>query len=103
VGDDGPGIPADKQSDVFTPFNRLGMEAKGIEGTGIGLTISKQLVGLMGGTIGFDSVERVGSTFWFELPGVDGPAPVLVSELKEERVVEPVVQELSGPTRYKIL
>jgi signal transduction histidine kinase len=71
VADDGPGIPEAKQKDLFTPFNRLGMEAKGIDGTGIGLTISKQLVGLMGGRIGFENADGGGALFWFELPLAD--------------------------------
>ncbi|MCW9002238.1 MAG: PAS domain S-box protein, partial [Rhodospirillales bacterium] len=71
VSDTGFGIPEDKQADVFQPFSRLGAEATDIEGTGIGLTITKQLVELMGGTIGFESVVDQGSTFWIRLPLAD--------------------------------
>lgn len=66
VADDGPGISSDKQSGLFEPFNRLGQEAGEVEGTGIGLTITKQLVEAMGGEIGYDSQVGSGSTFWVE-------------------------------------
>ncbi len=64
VRDDGIGIALDKQKELFQPFNRLGAEALNVEGAGIGLTISKQLVEMMEGAIGFESRPGVGSTFW---------------------------------------
>ncbi len=67
VSDTGPGIPEDKLAELFTPFNRLGLEAGSIEGSGIGLVISKRLVEMMGGEIGVDSRLGQGCTFWVEL------------------------------------
>lgn len=68
VTDTGSGIPEEKQDDLFKPFERLGREARNIEGTGIGLTIAKQIIELLGGRIGFDSVMDHGSTFWIDVP-----------------------------------
>lgn len=68
VSDNGPGIPLDQQKDLFVPFNRLGNEGKGIEGTGIGLTITQKLTEGMGGKIGFESNLGKGSEFWVDFP-----------------------------------
>ena len=68
VSDTGIGIPEKRKDEVFAPFARLGAEASMVEGTGIGLTISKMLVEAMGGKIGFFSQENQGTTFWLEIP-----------------------------------
>ncbi|MBR9971006.1 ATP-binding protein [Magnetospirillum sulfuroxidans] len=68
VSDSGIGIPEKRRSEVFTPFSRLGAEASSVEGTGIGLTISKMLVEAMGGQIDFFTQENLGTTFWLEIP-----------------------------------
>ncbi len=66
--DTGMGIPIDKQDKLFQPFQRAGQETGPIEGTGIGLTITKRLAELMGGSVGFKSTEMKGSEFWIDLP-----------------------------------
>jgi PAS domain S-box-containing protein len=68
VTDTGPGIPKDRQAEVFQPFNRLGADRSGIEGTGIGLALTKQMIELMGGRVGFTSTPGKGSSFWIDLP-----------------------------------
>jgi PAS domain S-box-containing protein len=68
VVDDGIGIPADQRSKLFEPFQRAGQETGPIEGTGIGLVISKRLAELMQGRVGFGSEVGVGSRFWVEVP-----------------------------------
>lgn len=70
VQDTGAGIPAERQSELFQPFNRIEAHNSAVEGAGIGLVISRTLVEAMGGRIGFESHVGVGSTFWVELPRV---------------------------------
>jgi PAS domain S-box-containing protein len=67
VRDTGAGLSQDQLRQLFQPFNRLGQERSGEEGTGIGLVMCKRVVELMGGVIGVESTVGVGSVFWFEL------------------------------------
>ncbi|MBT4258950.1 MAG: response regulator, partial [Nitrospina sp.] len=66
ISDTGPGIPLEKQKYLFNPFSRLGAEDTTTEGSGIGLTITKKLVELMGGTINFNSELGVGTCFYVD-------------------------------------
>ena len=79
VTDTGAGIDAASLERLFTPFERLGAEQSSVEGTGLGLALSKRLVDAMGGDIGVRSQPGHGSSFWIELevtssPGVEAPA-----------------------------
>jgi signal transduction histidine kinase len=68
VIDSGTGIEPDKLELLFEPFNRLGHEGSRIEGTGIGLTITRRIVEMMNGYVGVESRVGEGSTFWVDIP-----------------------------------
>jgi len=67
IKDSGAGMSPEMLTQLFQPFNRLGQENGNEQGTGIGLVVTKQLVELMGGTMGVESTIEVGSEFWVEL------------------------------------
>ncbi|WP_162937955.1 ATP-binding protein [Kiloniella sp. EL199] len=69
VSDTGPGIPKHMTAKLFTPFERLHHKGSEVEGTGIGLAISKKLAQEMGGTIGYRNDSEQSSTFWVQFPG----------------------------------
>jgi signal transduction histidine kinase/ActR/RegA family two-component response regulator/putative methionine-R-sulfoxide reductase with GAF domain len=71
IADTGSGIAPGQQHKLFTPFERLDAAKSGVEGTGLGLSLCKRLVELMGGAIGAESELGTGSTFWIELPLAD--------------------------------
>lgn len=68
VRDTGQGISTEMQAKLFRPFERLGAEATGVQGTGLGLAFSKKLIELMNGRLGLYSVPGEGSIFWIALP-----------------------------------
>ena len=69
VSDTGPGIPEAQLQDIFSPFTQANESiTRNYGGTGLGTTICKNLVQLMGGRIGVESQVDAGSTFWFEIP-----------------------------------
>ena len=85
VKDTGAGLSADQLAQLFQPFNRLGQEESGEEGTGIGLVVTKQLVELMGGLIGVESAVGVGTVFWVEFAAATAPALENIEEVAMER------------------
>lgn len=107
VTDTGPGIAPEKMERLFKPFERLDVDQTGIEGSGLGLALSKRLAEAMGGTLGVESSVGRGSTFWVELPLVedwvkqldgseDAPAPVKFDAPQAARVVLYVEDNLSN-------
>jgi signal transduction histidine kinase/ActR/RegA family two-component response regulator len=74
VSDTGMGLCPDQQKALFQPFNRLGAERSKVEGTGLGLVITRSLVQMMGGRIDVESGVGQGSLFSVWLPGVEAPA-----------------------------
>ena len=76
VADSGRGIRPEDVDRVFTPFDRLGAEQSAVEGTGVGLALSQQLVQRMDGRIGFESNPDVGSLFFVELSTASGSPEV---------------------------
>ncbi|HWV98600.1 MAG TPA: PAS domain S-box protein, partial [Candidatus Acidoferrum sp.] len=100
VKDTGAGLPAEKLAQLFQPFNRLGQEAGGQEGTGIGLVVAKQLIELMGGVIGVESTVGAGSVFWFDMVAAVEPQLVVDSSQSLAPVPSPVP---NGPRLRTVL
>ena len=89
VEDTGIGIPSQRMHLLFRNFSQLDASTtRTYGGTGLGLAISKQLVELMGGSIGFSSEPGIGSTFWFTLPLALNPEP------------QPGVRPAGGASRF---
>lgn len=86
VTDTGAGLSPDQLAQLFQPFNRLGQHDSAEEGTGIGLVVTRQLVELMGGRIGVDSVVGSGTVFWVEFAA--SAPPCLVLDNSDEDMLE---------------
>lgn len=96
--DTGNGIPADRQAELFKPFTRLDANAGDIEGTGIGLTITRKLVELMDGHVGYETTPGSGSVFWIDLPMTgDGISRAGTVHEREPRLIEPVPMPPRSP------
>jgi CheY-like chemotaxis protein len=74
ITDTGTGIPAEYQQRMFAPFERLDSDERNVQGTGLGLALSRKLIELMGGGIGVESCPGSGSTFWIDLPSTEEPS-----------------------------
>jgi len=96
IADSGMGLTPEQLAKLFQPFERLGAERGSVEGTGIGLALSKQLVELMGATLGANSVVGEGTVFWIELPQADGATVAA----PPETLARPPMQELSCDVLY---
>jgi PAS domain S-box-containing protein len=97
VADTGAGLSPTKLAQLFQPFNRLGQEASGVTGTGIGLVVTKRLAELMEGVLGVESAVGVGSVFWCEL--ISAAAPQLVVQSGETEVSAPPQLPAGTPRR----
>jgi CheY-like chemotaxis protein len=97
VTDTGKGLAPEKLAQLFQPFNRLGQEAGGVAGTGIGLVVTKRLAELMDGALGVESTVGEGSVFWCELSAAT--APHFSAQDDDAEVVVPAPLPIGAPQR----
>jgi CheY-like chemotaxis protein len=94
VKDSGQGLNQEQQEQLFKAFNRLGAEKSKIEGTGIGLVISRNIIEQMNGYIGVDSTPGKGSTFWVEVPrGMNSEESIIPEVIATHPQMIPGVRE----------
>ncbi|MDV7338365.1 PAS domain S-box protein [Terasakiella sp. A23] len=99
ISDTGMGISDDQMKDLYTPFNRLGVEGQNIEGSGIGLTITKKLMDMMGGSIRVSSEEGVGSRFSLFFPTYRPSFDELSADGKRNALYLSIEDEVVGQDR----
>jgi signal transduction histidine kinase/ActR/RegA family two-component response regulator len=85
VRDTGEGLSPAQLTQLFQPFNRLGKEASAVEGTGIGLVMTKRLIEMMGGAIGVSSRVGIGTEFWVEI-GLTGAPQITGNDLDQASI-----------------
>ena len=100
VTDTGRGLTVEEQARLFVPFERLDAAVDGIEGTGLGLALSKQLVEAMGGLLLVDSTPGEGSTFSVDLAAVE---PVVLQQDRRSRSKRRTTRQYSGARRVLYL
>ena len=98
IRDSGLGMNQGQLAQLFEPFNRLGRDKQGFEGTGIGLSLSRQLMQLMNGTIEVSSVEDRGTCVTLTLPRSDGPTQDLPTTVAD--TAPPGAATLHGTVLY---
>jgi len=102
IRDNGPGISADKHEIIFHPFTRLEKLNSTVEGTGIGLALSKKMIELMAGKIGLESNPGSGSTFWIDIPkaSVTTQDKQLIDQSKHDEASSQYQTEFVGTLLY---
>ena len=100
ISDTGMGLSTEQQARLFAPFERLDADKSAVEGTGIGLALSKRLVEVMHGEIGVESRPGVGSTFWVRLPLVDGHAELAAPAARTDQAE---TAGIAGGQRHDVL
>ena len=100
VSDTGAGISPEKLALLFQPFERLGAEHTAVEGTGLGLALSRGLAEAMGGTLDVSSEADRGSTFWVELALTAAPQPRVDAKSGSARAVATAHANTGGTVLY---
>jgi len=99
ISDTGFGISNQDLERIFNPFERVSKDGMPIEGTGLGLSVVKQLIELMNGEVGVESTLHVGSTFWVKIPTSNSSLNPMESQIPV--IVNPLINNhLKGTILY---